>query len=80
MPEQNALLPRNLFTEGVKPGDTITLKVSAVFGDEVEVVASASSEEQEEMEVEAPPMMSADEELEAVAERSNYGSGYPTMG
>ena len=34
---QNALLPRSIFSDGVKPGDTITLKVSAVYGDEVEV-------------------------------------------
>jgi len=69
---QNALLPRSIFSEGVKPGDTITLKVSAIYGDEVEVSATASSEEPEEMEDESP-MMSADEEIEAAAERSTYG-------
>jgi len=71
---QNALLPRSLFNDGVKPGDTITLKVSAIYGDEVEVSASASSEEPKEMEDEESPMMSADEEIEAAAERYDYGS------
>jgi len=67
---QNALLPRNLFSDDVKPGDTITLKVSAIYGDEVEVAASASSEEEpEEMEEEEPPRMTADEEIEAAAEQ-----------
>jgi hypothetical protein len=69
---QNALLPRSLFNEGVKPGDTITLKVSAIYGDEVEVSASASSNETRSME--ESPMMSADEEIEAAAERYEYGS------
>ena len=71
---QNALLPRSLFNDGVKPGDTITLKVSAIYGDEVEVSATASSEEPEEIEEEESPMMSADEEIEAASERFNYGS------
>jgi hypothetical protein len=75
---QNALLPRSLFGEGVKPGDTITMKVSAVFPDEVEVSASTSYQEppeEEEMEEteERPPMMSADEEIEAAAMNTNYG-------
>jgi hypothetical protein len=69
---QNALLPRSLFSDGVKPGDTITLKVSAIYGDEVEVSASASSNETRSME--ESPMMSADEEIEAAAERYEYGS------
>jgi hypothetical protein len=75
MPSQNALLPRSLFAEEVKPGDTITLKVSAVFGDEVEVSATASSGESEEMEEEEEsPRMSADEEIERAAmEGSEYG-------
>jgi hypothetical protein len=74
---QNALLPRSLFADGVKPGDTITLKVSAIFPDEVEVSATASyeePEETEEMEEQEPPMMSADEEIEAAAQRYEYGS------
>jgi hypothetical protein len=73
---QSALLPRSLFGDGVKPGDTITMKVSAVFGDEVEVSATASSgaPEELEMEEEEPSMMSADEEIEqAATEGSNYG-------
>jgi len=73
---QSALLPRSIFGDEVKPGDTITMKVSAVFGDEVEVSASATSEEPEEMEEEEqmPPSMSADEEIEqAATEGSNYG-------
>lgn len=66
---QNALLPRSLFGDDVKPGDTITLKVSAIFGDEVEVAATASSENgSEEMEDEESPMMTADEEIERAAE------------
>jgi hypothetical protein len=74
---QNALLPRSLFSDEVKPGDTITLKVSAVYGDEVEVAATATPgpeteepemEEAGEME-EQPPMMSADDEIEAAAEQ-----------
>lgn len=75
---QNALLPRSLFADGVKPGDTITLKVSAIFPDEVEVSASSSYEEPEEIEEmedeEGPSMMSADEEIEAAALRNEYGS------
>jgi len=71
MPSQNALLPRSMFADEVKPGDTITLKVSAVFGDEVEVSASASSDELPE--TEQPPRLTADEEIEAAVERSNYG-------
>ena len=74
MPSQHALLPRSLFAEEVKPGDTITLKVSAVFGDEVEVSATASPGESEEMEEEESPRMSADEEIERAAmEGSEYG-------
>ena len=69
---QNALLPRSIFSDGVKPGDTITLKVSAVYGDEVEVSATASSGEPPEL-IEPPPI-SADEEIEAAAERNSYGS------
>jgi hypothetical protein len=68
---QNALLPRSIFGDGVKPGDTITLKVSAVFGDEVEVSASASPEQEPE-ENQEPPELTADEEIEAAAESSNY--------
>lgn len=64
---QNALLPRTLFGDAVKPGDTITLKVSAIHGDEVEVSATATSEEPGEMEPETPPRMTADEEIEAAA-------------
>ena len=65
---QNALLPRSIFGDGVKPGDTITLKVSAVFGDEVEVSASASSGEELE-EIQEPSELTADQEFEAAAER-----------
>jgi hypothetical protein len=71
--EQNALLPRSLFADGVKPGDTITLKVTALYGDEVEVSASASSEESEMEDEEGPQMMSADEEIEAAAMNNSYG-------
>lgn len=86
---QNALLPRSLFSDGVKPGDTITLKVTGIFPDEVEVSATASYEEPEEMEEpeeeddemsERPPMMTADEEIERAAERNSYGSTNATMG
>lgn len=70
---QNALLPRNLFGDSLKPGDTITLKVSAIYGDEVEVAATASSgeepEELEELAEEVPPTLTADEEIEAAAEQ-----------
>jgi hypothetical protein len=58
------LLPRTLFSDEVKPGDTITLKVSAVYGDEVEVSATATPGEEPEMEEqeqeEQPPMMTAE--------------------
>lgn len=71
---QNALLPRNLFSDSVKPGDTITLKVSAVYGDEVEVSATASSEEEpEDVEMEGeeePAEMTADQEIESAAEQA----------
>lgn len=81
---QNALLPRALFSDEVKPGDTITLKVSAVYGDEVEVSATATPGEEPEMEEEEqeeqPPMMTADEEIEAAAQRTNYGNANATMG
>lgn len=73
---QNALLPRSLFADGVKPGDTITLKVSAVYGDEVEVAATATPgpeteepEEAGEMEEEMSPMMDVNDEIEAAAEQ-----------
>jgi len=81
---QNALLPRSLFGDEVKRGDTITLKVSAVFGDEVEVSATASPGEESEMEEEeqeaTPPRPTADEEIEAAAQRLDYGNTSPTMG
>lgn len=34
---KSALLPSNMFTGKPKPGDTITVKVDAVYDDEVEV-------------------------------------------
>jgi hypothetical protein len=80
---QNALLPRDLFGTQVKPGDTITLKVSAVFGDEVEVSATAESGEEPEMEMEEeamPRRPTADEEIEAAAQNLNYGNANATMG
>ena len=71
---QNALLPRNLFGDDVKPGDTITLKVSAIYGDEVEVLAtSESGEGQAEPTEERPRTMTADEEFEAAGEMEDYG-------
>jgi hypothetical protein len=72
---QNALLPRGLFGDDVKPGDTITLKVSAIYGDEVEVAATATPAEptEETEEPEAPPGPTADEEIEAASESVNYG-------
>lgn len=69
---QNALLPRTLFGDQVKRGDTITMKVSAVFGDEVEVAATSVSGEDDELEQE--PMLqqpTADAEIEAAAQPLN---------
>ena len=70
---QSALLPRGLFGDEVKPGDTITLKVSAIYGDEVEVLATAEPaeemEDEDEGEEETSPMMTADQEIEAAAEQ-----------
>lgn len=81
---QSALLPRNLFGDEIKPGDTITLKVSAIYGDEVEVAATAEPaeemEDEDEGEEEASPVMTADQEIEAAAERPSYGNGNATMG
>jgi hypothetical protein len=67
---QNALLPRSLFSDDVKPGDTITLKVSAIHGDEVEVTATAESETEPPESTAEPPEMTADEEIEAAAEQA----------
>lgn len=59
---KSALVPKSIFPSDPKVGDTITLTVSAVFGDEIEVSASEETSETEES-----PEMSADEELEALA-------------
>lgn len=77
---QNALLPRTLFSDQVKPGDTITLKVSAVYGDEVEVSATTASEQEPEEAEEMPTELTADQEIEAAAGEDTYGIGYPKVG
>jgi hypothetical protein len=59
-----------LFGDGVKPGDTITMKVAAVYGDEVEVLATAESADEPEMEDEQPPVITADQEIETAAEQA----------
>jgi hypothetical protein len=46
------------------------MKVSAVYGDEVEVLATAESAEEPEMEDEQPPMVTADQEIETAAEQA----------
>jgi hypothetical protein len=59
--EKSALLPKSMFPEGAKPGDTITLKVIAAYGDEIEVSAAEAPEGEEN----EPP--SADEELDSMS-------------
>ena len=55
---KSALLPKSLFGGSVTPGQTITMKVSAVYGDEVEVSMSDDAETPE------PSGMSADDEID----------------
>lgn len=55
---KSALLPKSLFSGAVTPGQTITMKVSAVYGDEVEVSVDAGAETPE------PSGMSADDEID----------------
>jgi hypothetical protein len=64
----SALLPKSLFPGGVKPGDTITLTVSAIYGDEVEASVAPEPTESEES-----PAMSADEEIDMMGGKANYG-------
>ncbi len=56
-----ALLPLSAFGKGAKAGDTITLKVVKLHGDEVEVELSAKTKSEE---TEKP--MSADAELDSM--------------
>ena len=64
----SALLPKSLFKGEVKPGDTITLTVSAIYGDEVEASVAPEPTESEES-----PAMSADEEIDMMGGKANYG-------
>lgn len=61
--DKTALLPKSIFPGEVKPGDTVMMKVQAIYSDEVE----CSVEEEEETETEESPM-TADEEIEAAGE------------
>jgi hypothetical protein len=63
----SALLPRSLFKGEVKPGDIVTLTVSAIYGDEVEAAVSAAPAMEPPENVE-PPTMTADEEIDQAAE------------
>ena len=58
---KSALLPKSMFPGEVTPGSTITLKVSAVYGDEVavEMVSEPSTSTE--------PPMSADQEIDMMA-------------
>ena len=44
----SALLPKSLVSEGVKVGDTITLKVEAIMEDEVQVCTVGEDSEEED--------------------------------
>ncbi len=59
-----ALLPTSALGEGVREGDTVTVKVVKLHGDEVEVEISSSSKPTKEA-------MSSDEELDSM-EKENY--------
>jgi hypothetical protein len=58
---KSALLPKSMFPGEVSPGSTITLKVSAVYGDEVAVEMVSEPSPSTE------PPMSADEEIDMMA-------------
>lgn len=59
---KSALLPKGIFDGEIKVGDTITLTVDQVFGDEVEVSVASESPEDE-----TPAGPTADQEIEAAS-------------
>ena len=61
-PTKSALLPKNMFDGEPEPGATITLKVDAVYEDEVECSLAKEPITTEK------PRMTADEEIEAAGE------------
>lgn len=58
---KTALLPKNVFGDNPEIGDTITLKIEAVYSDEIECSVQESSQET------PPSQMTADEEIEAAS-------------
>lgn len=60
---KTALLPLTMFSGDVKPGDTITMRVTGVYGDEVgaELVNAEPS---------TAPEMSADNEIDMMAKEN----------
>lgn len=69
-----ALLPKSLFgSRELKPGDTVTIKISRVMEDEVEVEPGEPEEPEAEMEetetdeTMPPESMTADAELDSMA-------------
>ena len=57
----SALLPKNMLSEGAKVGDTITIRIDALFDSEAEVSVVSETETPE---TEMIPM-SADDEIDA---------------
>lgn len=59
---KTALLPLSLLPSGAKPGDTVTLKVVSLNGEEAIVGLAGKSQE--------PEPMSADEEIDSMAKEN----------
>lgn len=62
-----ALLPKSLFGGTVKPGDTLTVKVSAVYEDEVEIETAGTEPESETPDKTTTPPPTADQEIDMMA-------------
>ncbi len=61
MEGKSALLPKSMFPGEPKVGDTLTIKIQALYSDEAEITVVSR-----ETETKKPAMMSADEELDSM--------------
>lgn len=61
---KSCLIPKSIFPRDPGVGDTVTMSIEAIFGDEVECSVSSENTETSTQE----PQLTADEEIEAAGE------------